>query len=74
VKVGFQDQTKSRLKIVCLVLLPILSITVVLAAAEIFLRLYQRWDGGVPFRASLEQEEWNPAWSLVLDDTLGWRA
>lgn len=39
-QVGFQGQTKSGLKIVCLVLLPILSITDVLVAAEVFLRLY----------------------------------
>jgi len=62
------------LKAVVLVTLPVLSVVFVLAAAEVCLRLYQRWDYGIPFRASLEQEDWNPAWSLALDDTLGWRA
>jgi len=62
------------LKTVVIVMLPILSVVFVLAAAEVVFRLYQRWDYGIPIRASLEQEDWNPAWSLVLDDTLGWRA
>jgi len=57
-----------------ILLLPVLSALIVFVAGEIGFRLYQRWDAGIPFRSSLGQDEWNPAWSLVLDDTLGWRA
>lgn len=67
-------RARPGLKTVVIAMLPILSIVFILVAAEVFLRLYHRWDYGIPFRASLEQEEWNPAWSLVLDDMLGWRA
>lgn len=56
------------------VLLPLVSILIVVGTGEIGFRLYQRWDAGIPFRASLGEDQWNPAWSLVLDDTLGWRA
>lgn len=54
--------------------LPLFSVLITLVAGEIGLRLYQRWDAGIPFRSSLGQDEWNPAWPLILDDTLGWRA
>jgi len=74
VTVKVPGRVSPSLKIAAVVILPILSVVFVLATAEIVLRLYQRWDHGIPFRASLEQEDWNPAWSLVLDDTLGWRA
>jgi hypothetical protein len=57
-----------------ILLLPILSALIVFVAGEIGFRLYQRWDAGIPFRSSLGQDEWNSAWSLELDDTLGWRA
>ena len=57
-----------------ILLLRVLSVLIVFVAGELGFRLYQRWDAGIPFRSSLGQDEWNPAWSLVLDDTLGWRA
>jgi hypothetical protein len=57
-----------------ILLLPVLSALIVFVAGEIGFRLYQRQAAGIPFRSSLGQDEWNPAWPLVLDDTLGWRA
>ncbi len=55
-------------------LLPILSVLFVFIAGEVSLRLYQRWDAGIPFRSSLEQDEWKSGWPLMLDEDLGWRA
>jgi len=57
-----------------ILLLPVLSALIVLVVGELGFRLYQRWDAGIPLRSSLMQDEMNPAWSIVLDDTLGWRA
>ena len=57
-----------------ILLLPVLSALIILVVGELGFRLYQRWDAGIPLRASLMQDEMNPAWSIVLDDTLGWRA
>ena len=54
--------------------LPVLSALIILVVGELGFRLYQRWDAGIPLRSSLMQDEMNPAWSIVLDDTLGWRA
>ncbi|MDN5940433.1 MAG: SGNH/GDSL hydrolase family protein [Nitrospira sp.] len=54
--------------------LPLFSVLIAFVAGEIGFRLYQRWDAGIPFRSSLGQDEWNPAWPLILDDALGWRA
>jgi hypothetical protein len=56
------------------ILLPVLSVLISFVAGEIGFRLYQRWDAGIPFRSSLGQDEFTPAWPLELDDTLGWRA
>jgi hypothetical protein len=65
---------KSILMTCAILSLPLLSALIVFVVGEIGFRLYQRQAAGIPFRSSLGQEEWNPAWPLVLDDTLGWRA
>ena len=68
------SRRKSILVTCGILLLPVLSVLIFFVAGELGFRLYQRWDAGIPFRSSLGQDEWNPAWPLVLDDTLGWRA
>jgi len=54
--------------------LSVLSVLSVFVAGEVGIRLYQRWDAGIPFRSSLEQDDWKAGWPLMLDEELGWRA
>jgi hypothetical protein len=55
-----------------ILLLPLFSVLITLVAGEIGLRLYQRWDAGIPFRSSPWENEMKAGWPLLLDDTLGW--
>ena len=68
------SRRKSILMTCAILSLPLLSVLIAFVAGEIGFRLYQRQATGIPFRSTGGQEEWNPAWALVLDDTLGWRA
>jgi hypothetical protein len=66
--------SRRKLILVTFILLPLFSVPIAFVAGEIGLRLYQRWDAGIPFRSSPWENEMKAGWPLLLDDTLGWRA